>query len=431
MPTKVIMPKLGESVVEGTVTAWMKKENETIEEFESLLEVTTDKVTTEVPSPAAGTILKIVVPEGDTVEAGTVLAWIGEPGEAIPEGEQPPAQDHEPHETPDAESITDEPVMVRPAGRDQALGYISPVVARLAREKNVDLDKVRGTGMDGRITKQDVLAYLKDQKGETEIPIWETPADGDLFRPTELVFGKQEPEAKPAPAPTAIPGETLPLTPMRKRIAEHMVLSKHTSPHVTTVMEADLSRIMTHRTAVKAEAEARGIHLTYTAYFLAAVTAGLKAVPLANSSWTDAGIRLHRQINLGMAVAMADGGLIVPVIRGAEERSLIGLARQANDLAERARVGKLTPDEVQGGTFTLTNHGTKGSLFATPVINQPQSGILGTGMIQKRAVVIDDAIAIRPMVYLSYTFDHRILDGASADTFLAAVVDTLENWPVS
>ena len=226
-----------------------------------------------------------------------------------------------------------------------------------------------------------------------------------------------------------IPGETLPLSPMRKRIAEHMVFSKHTAPHVTTVMEADLSRVMAHRAAAKAEAEARGIHLTFTAYFLAAITAGLKAIPLANSSWTDAGIRIHQQINLGMAVAMPDGGLIVPVIRGAEDLSLIGLARQVNELAEKARIGKLSPDDVQGGTFTLTNHGTKGSLFATPVINQPQSGILGTGMIQKRAVVIDDAIAIRPMVYLSYTFDHRILDGASADSFLAAVRDTLENWP--
>jgi len=431
MPTKVIMPKLGESVVEGTVTAWLKNEGEEIKEFDPLLEVNTDKVETEIPSPASGTILKIIVPEGETVEAGTILAWIGEPGESVPEDKQPPAQDHEPHETPDAESITDEPVMVLPAGRDQELGYISPVVARLTREKNVDLDKVRGTGMKGRITKKDVLAYLKENKGEAEIPIWETPADGDLFRPTELVFGKQEPETKPSPPSKAIPGETLPLSPMRKRIAEHMVLSKHTSPHVTTVMEADLSRVMTHRSASKAEAEARGIHLTYTAYFLAAVTAGLKAVPLANSSWTDAGIRLHQQINLGMAVALPDGELIVPVIQGAEERSLIGLARQVNELAGRARTGKLSPDEVQGGTFTLTNHGTKRSLFATPVINQPQSGILGTGMIQKRAVVIDDAIAIRPMVYLSYTFDHRILDGASADSFLAAVVETLENWPAS
>jgi 2-oxoglutarate dehydrogenase E2 component (dihydrolipoamide succinyltransferase) len=189
-------------------------------------------------------------------------------------------------------------------------------------------------------------------------------------------------------------------------------------------MEADLSRVAAHRQANQAD----GSRVTYTAYFLAAIIAGLKAVPLANSSWTDEGIRIHQQINLGMAVALPSGGLIVPVIKHADELSLIGIARQVNDLAERARDGKLTPDEVQGGTFTLTNHGTKGSLFATPVINQPQSGILGTGIIQKRAVVIDDAIAIRPMVYLSYTFDHRILDGQSADTFLAHVVHALENW---
>ncbi|MDY6873394.1 MAG: dihydrolipoamide acetyltransferase family protein [Chloroflexota bacterium] len=427
MPTKVIMPKLGESVVEGTVTAWMKNEGEKIEEYESLLEVNTDKVTTEVPSPAAGILLKILVPEGETVAAETVLAWIGEPGEALPEADETPEQDHEPHETPDAESITDEPVMVRPAGRDQDLGYISPVVARLAREKNVDLAKVPGRGMNGRITKQDVLAYLKDHKAEAEVPIWETPADGDLFRPTEMVFGKQK-DAPQAPSTETVgPGETLPLSPMRKRIAEHMVQSKRTAPHVTTVMEADMSRVAAHRQAEKGRRQ--GLNLTYTAYFLSAIISGLKTVPLANSSWTDEGIRLHKQVNLGMAVALPDGGLIVPVIRNADELSLSGLARRVNDLAERARAGKLSPDDVQGGTFTLTNHGTKGSLFATPVINQPQSGILGAGMIQKRAVVIHDAIAIRPMVYLSYTFDHRILDGASADSFLAAVVQSLENWP--
>jgi pyruvate/2-oxoglutarate dehydrogenase complex dihydrolipoamide acyltransferase (E2) component len=430
MPTKVIMPKLGESVVEGTVTAWLKKEGESVEEFESLLEVNTDKVDTEVPSPAGGTLLKILIPEGETVAAGTVLAWIGAPDESVPDADQPPAQDHQPHETPDAESITDEPVMIRPAGRDQDLGYISPVVARLAREKNVDLSKVSGSGMNGRITKKDVLTYLKDRPGgEAEVPIWETPADGDLFRPTELVFGKTEADVPDLGKPKAVPGETLSLSPMRKRIAEHMVMSKRTSPHVTTVMEADMSRVAAHRQAAQAEAQARGAHLTYTVYFMSAIIAGLKAVPLANSSWTEDGIRLHSEINLGMAVAMPDGGLIVPVICKAEELSLIGLARQVNDLAKRARVGKLKPDEVQGGTFTLTNHGTKGSLFATPVINQPQSGILGAGMIQKRVVVVNDAIAIRPMVYLSYTFDHRILDGASADSFLATVVTALENWP--
>jgi 2-oxoglutarate dehydrogenase E2 component (dihydrolipoamide succinyltransferase) len=281
--------------------------------------------------------------------------------------------------------------------------------------------------MNGRITKQDVLAYLKDHKVETDVLIWETPADGDLFRPTELVFAKQEESSQAPAAPTVGPGEMIPLSPMRKRIAEHMVLSKHTAPHVTTVMEADMSRVAAHRRAEQVRMQ--GVHLTYTAYFLSAIISGLKAVPLANSSWTEKGIHLHKAINLGMAVALPDGGLIVPVIRNADELSLSGLARKVNDLAEQARAGRLSPDDVQGGTFTLTNHGTKGSLFATPVINQPQSGILGTGMIQKRAVVIDDAIAIRPMVYLSYTFDHRILDGASADSFLAAVVRSLENWP--
>ncbi len=431
MPTKVIMPKLGESIVEGTVTGWLKQEGEKIEEYESLLEVETDKVTSEVPSPAGGTLLKILVPVGETVEVDTVLAWIGEPGEEIPAGGEKVSHDHEPHEKPDSESITDEPVMQHPAGRDEDLGYISPVVARLAREKKVDLSKVKGTGMDGRITKKDVLNYIKERtgEGETAVPIWETPADGDLFRPTEMVFTKQaeEPSAVSRVEPSAVPGETISLSPMRKRIAEHMQQSKRTAPHVTTVMEADMSRVARHRESAKQEAGS-GVHLTYTAYFLAAIIAGLKAVPLANSSWTDAGIRVHKRINLGMAVALPSGGLIVPVIKNADELSLIGLAKKINELAERARAGKLEPDDVQNGTFTLTNHGTAGSLFATPVINQPQSGILGAGLIQKRPVVVNDAIAIKPMVYLSYSFDHRILDGASADRFLAHVVQALENW---
>jgi len=431
MPTKVIMPKLGESIVEGTVTGWHKQEGDQIEEYDALLDVETDKVTTEVPSPASGTLLKILVPEGETVEVDTVLAWIGEPGEEVPAEEGEVTHDHEPHETPDSESIADEPVLQHPAGRNEDLGYISPVVARLAREKKVDLSKVKGTGMNGRITKKDLQNFLKERKGKTyaEVPIWETPADGDLFRPTEMVFAKQAEDSAPVSkeVPGAAPGETLSLSPMRKRIAEHMQHSKRTAPHVTTVMEADMGQVARHRQVTNQEAGGE-VHLTYTAYFMAAIVSGLKAVPLANSSWTDAGIRVHQQINLGMAVALPSGGLIVPVIKNADELSLIGLGKKINDLAERARAGKLEPDEVQHGTFTLTNHGTKGSLFATPVINQPQSGILGAGMIQKRPVVINDAIAIRPMVYLSYSFDHRILDGASADTFLAHVVHTLENW---
>jgi len=434
MATKVIMPKLGESVVEGTVTAWLKDEGDPVEEYESLLEVNTDKVDTEVPSSASGTLLKILVPEGETVEAGTTLAWIGEPGEEIPEGEQVTEKGQEPQEKPVEEPGTQDSTSEQPAGRDEDLGFISPVVARMAQEENVDLSKVKGTGMDGRIRKKDVQAYL-ESRGETEeeaeeVPIWETPADGDLFRPTEMVFAKRDAEeaAKPA-GPMVLPGETIPLSPMRKRIAEHMVHSKRTAPHVTTVMEADMSPVAAHKAGTQETASARGVHLTYTAYFLSAIIAGLKAVPLANSSWQEESIQVHQQINLGMAVALESGGLIVPVIKNADELSLTGIARAVTDLAERARDGELKPDEVQGGTFTLTNHGTKGSLFATPVINQPQSGILGTGLIQKRPVVIQDAIAIRPMVYLSYTFDHRILDGASADTFLWHVVHALENWP--
>ncbi|MBG0786006.1 MAG: 2-oxo acid dehydrogenase subunit E2 [Anaerolineaceae bacterium] len=432
MATQVIMPKLGESVVEGTVTAWLKGEGEAVKEFEPLLEVDTDKVSTEVPSPAGGTLLKILVLEGETVAAHTPIAWIGEPSESIPETDTPlPEQKAEKSA---AEPETPALNTSQSSGRSANLGYISPVVARLAQENKVDLSQVKGTGLDGRITKKDLLAFIKsgNNQPQADIPIWETPADGDLFRPTELVFA-QEKEVKPAVLhnPTAVPGETVSLSPMRRRIAEHMVMSKHIAPHVTTVMEADLSAVIAHRKAHQAEAEQRGVHLTYTPYFLSAIVSGLKAVPLANSSWTEEGIRIHAQINLGMAVAQPEGGLIVPIIRHADELSLTGLARQVNDLADRARNGALKPDEVQGGTFTLTNHGTKGSLFATPIINQPQSGILGTGMIQKRPVVINDAIAIRSMVYLSYTFDHRILDGAAADTFLAAVVQALKNWPLN
>ncbi len=432
MATKVIMPQLGESIVEGTVVAWLKQEGEQIEEFEGFLDVETDKVTTEVPSPAGGTILKILVPEGTTVDVGTVLAWIGEPGEAIPDAGESVVHADEMDEISEDESVTEASVEQSSTGRDEDLGYISPVVARIAQEKNVDLRMIKGTGMGGRITKKDIQNYLneREQDVQADVPIWETPADGDLFRPTEMIFGKTEESAapqKPEKA-SAVLGTTLPLSTMRKRIAEHMQHSKRTAPHVTTVMEADMSQVVRHRAAINQKAGENGVHLTFTPYFLAAIIAGLKAVPLANSSWTEKGIQIHNQINLGMAVALPDGGLIVPVIRNADELSLTGLAKKVNDLAERARLGKLQPDDVQNGTFSLTNHGTKGSLFATPIINQPQSGILGAGMIQKRPVVINDAIAIKPMVYLSYTFDHRILDGASADTFLAQVVHALENW---
>lgn len=424
MATRVIMPQLGESVVEGTVVAWLKKEGERVEKEEALVEITTDKVQTEIPSVASGVLLKILVGEGETVRAGTTLAWIGEPGEEIPASVDESGQATAvPAVVSDSQSVVETVSEPTPT-----LGFISPVVARLAKEHQVDLAQVKGTGEGGRITRKDVLMYLESRKAEVAAPpAWETPGGGELFR---------LPEAKEQTPPPPIIAQALPVTgdtliphsTMRLAIAEHMTRSKHTSPHVTTVMEADMSAVVAHREANKAQFARDGIHLTYTAYFISAVIAALKMYPQVNSSWSDEGLVIHKAIHIGMAVSLGEEGLIVPVIKNADGLSLLGLARAINDLSERARAHRLQLDEVKGGTFSITNHGTSGSLFATPIIPQPQCGILGVGAIQKRPVVINDAIAIRPMVYLSFTFDHRILDGYGADGFLAKVVNALEHW---
>ncbi len=425
MATRVVMPQLGESVIEGTVVAWLKKEGERVEKEEALVEITTDKVQTEIPSVAAGILLKILVGEGETVRAGTTLAWIGEPGETIPEGDAGLPQRHA-HPAP-----ATVPVLQSATEPSRDLGFISPVVARLAKEHQIDLAQIKGTGEGGRITKKDVLTYLESRKAAvSESPAWETPGGGELFRLPEEAQ-PQLPTLQPSvatPAPVAQGDMLIPHSTMRLAIAEHMARSKRTSPHVTTVMEADLSAVVAHREANKAQFARDGVRLTYTAYFISAIIAALKAYPQVNSSWSDEGVIVHRAIHIGMAVSLGEEGLIVPVIKNADGLSLLGLARAVNDLAERARSHHLQPDEVKGGTFSITNHGTSGSLFATPIIPQPQCGILGVGAIKKRPVVINDAIAIRPMVYLSFTFDHRILDGYGADSFLAKVVSVLENW---
>jgi 2-oxoglutarate dehydrogenase E2 component (dihydrolipoamide succinyltransferase) len=274
-------------------------------------------------------------------------------------------------------------------------------VARIAAERGINLSRVPGTGLNGRITKNDVLSYVQ-------------PHDSPVVR--------------------AQAGDRLiPHTTIRRQIAEHMVFSQKTSPHVLSVMEADMSRVAAHRDSNRAAFERDGAKLTFTSYFIAAIASALKLHPLANSSWTDEGVLVHGAINVGMATSLGDDGLIVPVIKGADNLSLLPLARSVNDLASRARARKLQPDEVRGGTFTLTNHGIGGSLFAMPIINQPQCGILGTGAIQKRVLVVsdaggNDAFAVRPVVYLSFVFDHRILDGASADAFLTQVKQSLESW---
>jgi 2-oxoglutarate dehydrogenase E2 component (dihydrolipoamide succinyltransferase) len=402
MATKVLVPRLGEGVDELTIVKWLKSEGDPVKEMESLLEVETDKVVTEIPSPVTGVVLKIAMPENTPAKVGEVMAWIGQVGESVPVTSAPVLAETELK----VESQTsDERLMVhRPSSTvSSAMAFLSPVVRKIAAEHNVDLSQVAGTGLNGRITKQDVLAYL------------------------------EHPGTKPGTVEnvTGVRGTVLLVTSVRKQIAERMQQSKQISPHVLTVMEADMSHVVAHRTANKAAFAADGVNLTYTAYFIVAIAAALRAHPLVNSSWTEQGILLRGEINIGMATSLGEEGLIVPVLRRADELSLLGIARSVNDLAARARSKRLRPEEVRDGTFTLTNHGISGSLFAMPIINQPQCGILGVGAMQKRAVVVsdaagNDAIAICPMVYLSFVFDHRILDGTSADAFLMKVKEALE-----
>lgn len=413
MATKVLVPKLGEGVEEVTVTKWLKKVGDPVRELEPLLEVNTDKVDTEIPAPATGTVLKIEAQEGQAARVGQLLAVIGAAGEQVEGASASPATAEKATNTPAGSGEMPRP---RPATVNRAssaeMGFISPVVAKIAAEHGVNLLQIQGTGLNGRITKNDVLNFVESGKAGAPAAERETAA----------------------PRIRALTGDQLiQHTPIRRQIAEHMALSQKTSPHVLTVMEADMSKVTAHRAAHKEIFARDGVNLTFTAYFIAAIVAGLKTYPLVNSSWTEDGVLLKQAINVGMATSLGADGLIVPVIRSADDLSLLALARAVNDLAERARARKLQPDEVRGGTFTLTNHGTAGSLFAMPIINQPQCGILGTGAMQKRVVAVtdtngNDAVAVRPMVYLSFVFDHRILDGASADAFLVKVKESLENW---
>ena len=408
MAIKVLVPLLGEGVEEVTVIKWLKKEGDSVNELEPLLEVNTDKVDTEIPAPVSGMVLKIVAEEGVPAKVGEILAFIGDAGESVESGEVESAATVKP--TVNSEQLSVEQP-TQQAIRSTDLGFISPVVAKIAAEHGVNLQQVQGTGLNGRITKNDVFAFVEGSRSKVQ----DQTVQPVTFQPSNL---------KPIEGDHLIKHTTI-----RKQIADHMVMSKHTSPHVLTVMEADMSRVTKHRAANKEIFARDGVNLTFTAYFMMAIVAGLKNYPIVNSSWSDEGVLVHKAVNIGMATSLGEEGLIVPVIKGADNLSLLAMARSVNDLANRARSKKLQPDDVKGGTFTLTNHGISGSLFAFPVINQPQCGILGVGAMQKRVVVTEgDAIAVRPMVYLSFVFDHRILDGASADWFLAKVKETLENW---
>jgi 2-oxoglutarate dehydrogenase E2 component (dihydrolipoamide succinyltransferase) len=411
--TEVVMPQMGESIAEGTVTKWHKKVGDRVERDEPLFEISTDKVDTEIPSPTAGVLVEIRVQEGQTVPINTVVGVIGDKAGASPDAVEKEPSVPAAAAPPRAAAPAPPPPPPVPASGQRVRS--SPLVRKMAREHQIDLTRLSGTGQGGRVRKEDVLQHLESRPAET-------PA-------------KPAPAPSPPPAPPPVPTSSFagrieiePMTAMRKSIAEHMSLSRRTSAHVTTVFEADVSRIVQAREAAKRLFERQeGVKLTYTPFFVRAVTEALKSHPPLNASIDGDRIVYKKDFNIGVAVAL-EGGLIVPVIHHADEKSFLGLARAVGDLAERARTRKLKPEEVQGGTFTVTNPGPYGSLFGTPIINQPQVAILGVGGIHKRPIVVNDAIAVRSMVYLALSFDHRLVDGAVADQFMAGVKRRLEAW---
>ena len=437
MATDVIMPQMGESIAEGTIVKWLKNVGDKVERDEPLFEISTDKVDAEIPSPAAGTLLEVLVNAGTTVEINTVVGRIGAQGEtaskAAPAKADTPPSPGGAQPEPQAPKAPPAPSAPRPAAApapapaaapatNGGRGFVrsSPVVQKIASEHGVDVALVEGTGEGGRVTKKDILSYI-DSAASSAAPIAQ-PAAPAPARPAPAA-------AAPAPKPAVFaPGQDEvrePMSIMRKKIAEHMVMSKHTSPHVYTIFEVDMNEVVKRRDAMKREFEGEGVKLTFLPFFIEAAIRGIKEYPIINSSVDGDTVVYKKTVNVGIAVAIQNG-LIVPVIKRADQMNLLGLAKTAADLGERARTKRLVPDDVQGGTFTITNVGVFGGTFGLPIINQPQAAIMGLGTITKRAVVIDDAIAIRPIVYLSLSYDHRIVDGADAARFLTVVKRELE-----
>jgi 2-oxoglutarate dehydrogenase E2 component (dihydrolipoamide succinyltransferase) len=467
MAVDVVMPQMGESIFEGTITKWLKKPGDKVERDEPLFEISTDKVDAEIPSPSAGVLKEIKIPEGQTVPIQTVVAVIDGAGSAAasapapapapaastakpvsaPSAPAPPATAKPPAAPPPAPAAAPVPVASATASPAAATGteriHSSPLVRRLAKEHNIDLGSLEGTGAGGRITKEDIEGAIAAQSGSS-VP---AAVPSAASRPTP-----------PPPAPAAAPGapavhgshfvpalqvgvpreriyfgsyEVQPLSVMRQKIAEHMVASKHVSPHVYSVDEIDMSKIAALRAKSKDDFEKRyETKLTFMPFFVKAAVAGLRAYPTLNASLDGTNVVLHKEVNIGIAVAL-DWGLIVPIIKNADEKNFLGIQRNLNDLAERARTKKLKPEEVQEGTFSITNPGVFGGLFGLPIISQPNVGILGLGAIEKRPVVINDSIAIRSMCYVTLSYDHRVVDGAIAHQFLHKVKETLENWSES
>ena len=474
--TDVVMPQMGESIVEGTLTRWLKKPGEKVERDEPLFEISTDKVDTEIPSPVAGVLSEILVEEGTTVAINSIVGRIGDgngasaggasaatatqaapPSEAKPETPptQPPSVDVGPSATskaavsaspsaspaPEPVASSAGPYPATPGGESQPAqppapaaqpdgseeqGPLSPLVRKMAREYNIDLAQVRGTGAGGRITKQDVESYMASQAAQT----YSAPSPAQQSSAQKAVASAtQAPSSASLPLAEAAKTRIEPMSTMRQKIAEHMVMSKRTSAHVTTVHRVDMTKIAKLRDKSKSEFQARnGFSLTFLPFVTAAAIEALRAFPIFNASIDGKNIVYYRDINIGIAVAL-ENGLIVPVIRNADEKNVAGLQRSIVDLATRARSRQLKPDEVAGGTFSITNFGSFGSIFATPVINQPQVAILGVGAVEKVAAVVEgDAIAIRSQAHLALTFDHRLIDGALADQFCQKVKSVLENW---
>ena len=456
--TTITMPKLGESVTEGTLGAWLKNVGDAVDKYEPMVEVVTDKVTAEIPAPVSGTIVEIIGRDGDTIPVGGLICVIDE-GNGASATVSPPVDEQPQASMPEADSTTPTADTLPTRGPGASTGQVvgltdarsrrdeaellrarsSPVVRRLAEEHEIDISAVQGSGVGGRVTKADMLTEIDARRSQPEQLAAAAPQAQPAPQP-EPAQTVTPPMAAPSvaqPMPVQqagqvqlMPGdEVIEASIMRRQVADHMVRSAYTAPHVTVWMEADMSNVVRARDRYKEEFKAReGASLTFVPFVLRVLTQALREHPNVNAAWDDGKIVRRKAMNIGVAVAMEDG-LIVPVIHNADEKNIVGLARAVNDLATRARENKLQPDEVTGGTFTLNNPGTLGSLFSTPIIVQPQAAILSMEAVGMKPVVVDDAIAIRPMMNLSLSLDHRILDGLSATRFLAAVKKGLEEFP--
>lgn len=430
---EIVMPKLGESIIEATITKWLKQEGDTIAEEDPIVEIATDKVDSEIPSPIDGKLTKLNYEEGDVVPVGAVIALVDMDGEDSDDSEssEPEEKKEDTQEKPsDKEDATEKAEAQQQEDKNvdfsQAERFYSPLVKNIAREENIsleELDGISGSGKDNRVTKKDILQYVEDKKSGKAAPA-----------PAKEAPAAQSAQRVEAPPVSSAPGdEIIEMDRMRRLIADHMVMSKHTSPHVTMFHEVDMTTVSLWRKRIKDEFQQReGEKLTFTPIFMEAAARALRDFPLVNASVDGYKVIKRKNVNIGMATALPDGNLIVPVIKNADQKNLVGLAKDVNDLANRARNNKLNPDEIQGGTFTITNFGQFGNMTGAPIINQPQVAILGVGTITKKPVVMEtetgDVIAIRHTMILSLAFDHRIVDGALGGMFLQRVANYLENF---